>query len=175
MIGFQPTGAIEGVVITGRLGDGLSIIARGQTARLAVVSDDSVIAVGEDVACEFETVAVESYRNLLQGQGWVRVFSEALPFSATTRAHASAVISAVAHEGPTVTVNGQPAQFAIVADDGAVIVVGEVVANEAEAVAVNTYRNVLIELGYLKVLDPHGPPPPKSVSVRAKSRSTKPR
>jgi hypothetical protein len=152
LIGTQPTGAIEGIVITGRLGDGPSIIARGQTARLAVVLDDCVIAVGEDVAREFETVAMESYRNLLRGHGWVRVLSEALPFSVATLARASTVISAVSHKGPTVTVDGQPAQFAIIADHGVMFAVGQVVAREVEAVVVNAYRDYLIELGLLRRL-----------------------
>lgn len=141
LIGTQPTGAIEGVVITDRLGDGLSIKAHGRAARLAVVLGDSVIVDGEDVAHEFEAVAVDSYRNLLQGQGWVRVFSNEL--SCTAVAHVSAVVSAVSHERPIVTVGGERAQFAIVAEDGTIAAVGEVVAREAEAVAVNAYRDFL--------------------------------
>ena len=69
-----------------------------------------------------------------------------------TGAIAGVVISAVAHEGLTVTANGRPARLAIVADDGTVIAAGDQVAREAEAVAVNSYRNTLRLQGHLRVL-----------------------
>ena len=73
------------------------------------------------------------------------------------------VISAVSHEGLTVTVNGKPAKLAIVTDDGQVIAAGDVVAREAEAVAVNCYRNILQGKGFLRVLSvPLGGAPPKA-------------
>lgn len=61
------------------------------------------------------------------------------------------VISAVSHEGLSVTVNGKPARLAILTDDGQVIAVGEQVAREAEAVALNCYRNFLKGQGHLRV------------------------
>ena len=61
------------------------------------------------------------------------------------------VISAVAHEGLTVTVDGKPARLAIVTDDGQVVAAGPQVAREAEAVAVNCYRGLLMGQGYLRV------------------------
>lgn len=61
------------------------------------------------------------------------------------------VISAVSHEGLRVTVNGKPARLAILTDDGQVIASGENVAKEAEAVALNCYRNFLKGQGYLRV------------------------
>lgn len=61
------------------------------------------------------------------------------------------VISAVAHEGLSVTVNGKPARLAILTDDGQIIAAGNQVAREAEAVALNCYRNFLKGQGYLRV------------------------
>lgn len=65
---------------------------------------------------------------------------------------AGVIISAVSHEGLSVTVNGKPARLAIVTDDGQVIAMGDQVAREAEAVAVNSYRSLLKGTGHLRVL-----------------------
>jgi hypothetical protein len=62
------------------------------------------------------------------------------------------VISAVSHEGLSVMVNGKPARLAVVTDDGRVIAAGADVAREAEAVAVNSYRQFLKGKGFLRVL-----------------------
>lgn len=62
------------------------------------------------------------------------------------------VISAVSHEGLTVTVDGKRAKLAIVTEDGCVIASGEQVAREAEAVAINCYRGFLQGKGFLRVL-----------------------
>jgi hypothetical protein len=67
------------------------------------------------------------------------------------------VISAVAHEGLTVTVDGKPARLAIVLDDGTVVAAGTDVAREAQAVAVNLYRGFLKGNGHLRVLSPSIP------------------
>lgn len=64
------------------------------------------------------------------------------------------VISAVAHEGLTVTVDGKPAKLAVVLDDGTVVAAGRPVAKEAQAVAVNLYRAFLRGNGHLRVLKP---------------------
>lgn len=61
------------------------------------------------------------------------------------------VISAVSHEGLCVTVDGKPARLAILSEDGHVIAVGDQVAREVEAVALNNYRNFLKGKGYLRV------------------------
>ena len=53
------------------------------------------------------------------------------------------VISAVSHEGISVTVDGKAARLAILTDDGRVIAAGKQVAKEVEAVALNSYRNFL--------------------------------
>ncbi len=72
------------------------------------------------------------------------------------------VISAVSHEGLRATVNGKPARLAIILDDGTVVSAGDDVAREAEAVAVNCYRNMLRLKGHLRVLSvPLAPTPPK--------------
>lgn len=68
-----------------------------------------------------------------------------------TGAIAGALISAVAHEGLTVTVDGRPARLAIVTDDGKVFAAGDLVAREAQAVAVNAYRSFLKAQGHLRV------------------------
>jgi hypothetical protein len=62
------------------------------------------------------------------------------------------VISAVSHEGLTVTVDGKPARLAIVTEDGRVIAAGPQVAREAESVAINSYRNTLKAKGFLRVM-----------------------
>lgn len=78
-----------------------------------------------------------------------------------------AVISAVSHEGLTVTVNGKPATLAIVTEDGKVFAQGPAVAREVEAVAINSYVNLLKGQGYVRVIgDPLKPaaneaPPPQ--------------
>lgn len=64
------------------------------------------------------------------------------------------VITAVAHEGLTVTVNGRPALLAVVLDDGTVVASGRPVAKEAQAVAVNLYRQFLKGMGHLRVVSP---------------------
>lgn len=74
MIGTQPTGALEGVVISTVAHEGLSVTVDGKPARLAVVTDDGqVVAAGELVAREAEAVAINGYRSFLQGQGHLRV------------------------------------------------------------------------------------------------------
>lgn len=69
-----------------------------------------------------------------------------------TGAIAGVVISAVAHEGLRVTIGGRRARLAIVDDTGQVIAAGDDVAREAEAVAVNAYRGLLLGQGHLRVL-----------------------
>lgn len=61
------------------------------------------------------------------------------------------VISAVSHEGLSVTYNGKPARLAILDDDGHIIAQGNQVAREAEAVSLNCYRNFLKGQGFLRV------------------------
>lgn len=77
MIGAQPEGAITGVVITAVSHEGLKVTVNGKPARLAILSEDGrVIAEGDDVAREAEAVALNCYRNFLQGQGHLRVHAE---------------------------------------------------------------------------------------------------
>ena len=63
-----------------------------------------------------------------------------------------AIISAVSHEGLSVTVDGKPAQLAIITEDGHIFAAGEKVAREVEAVAINKYRDYLLATGRLRVL-----------------------
>lgn len=77
MIGNQPVGAIDGVVISAVSHEGLVVTINGKRARLAIISDDGkVIAAGDQVAQEAEAVAVNSYRQLMQGKGHLRVLSK---------------------------------------------------------------------------------------------------
>ena len=61
------------------------------------------------------------------------------------------VITAVAHEGLRVLVNGRPARLAIVDENGAIVAEGDRVAREAEAVAINEYKATMRGLGHLRV------------------------
>lgn len=80
MIGTQPTGAIAGVVISTVGHEGLSVTVDGRPGQLAVVDEAGrVISLGRMVAREVEAVAVNGYRQLLQGQGHLRVHSSPLP------------------------------------------------------------------------------------------------
>lgn len=77
MIGTQPTGAIEGVIISAVSHEGLTVTVNGRRCRLAIVDDDgTVIAAGDQVAREAEAVAVNNYRSFLQGKGFLRVLSK---------------------------------------------------------------------------------------------------
>lgn len=77
MIGTQSTGRIDGVVISGVSHEGLTVTVNGRPAKLAIVTDDgTVIAAGAHVAREAEAVAVNVYRQLLQGKGFMRVMSK---------------------------------------------------------------------------------------------------
>jgi citrate lyase synthetase len=62
------------------------------------------------------------------------------------------IISAVSHEGLSVTVDGCPARLAVVTDDGKVIACGQDVAREAEAVAVSSYKHTMQGKGFFRVL-----------------------
>lgn len=62
------------------------------------------------------------------------------------------IISAVAHEGLSVTVDGKPARLAVVLEDGTVVAAGREVAREVQAVAVNLHREFLKGNGHLRVL-----------------------
>ncbi|KZK28298.1 hypothetical protein A4F85_10865 [Delftia sp. GW456-R20] len=76
MIGTQPTGAIDGVQISAVSHEGLTVSINGKPGRLAIISDDGqIIAAGKDVAREAQAVAVNCYRNFLQGKGFLRILS----------------------------------------------------------------------------------------------------
>lgn len=79
MIGTQPTGAIQGVVITAVAHEGLSVLVDGKPGRLAIVDEaGNVITASPMVAREAEAVALNSYRNFLQAKGHLRVHSKPL-------------------------------------------------------------------------------------------------
>ena len=62
------------------------------------------------------------------------------------------MICATSHEGLQVLVNGKPARLAIVDEGGHVLAAGDDVAREAEAVALNNFRNTMLGKGYLRTL-----------------------
>jgi len=73
--GDRPTGAIEGVVISAVIHEGLTVTFNGRPARLAVVTEDGcVVASGPQVAHEAEAVAHNSLRAFWKGQGHLRVY-----------------------------------------------------------------------------------------------------
>lgn len=89
MIGTQPTGAIAGVIISAVSHEGLSVTVDGKPAHLAVVNEaGEVIAMGSQVAREAEAVAVNNYRQFLQGKGYLRVMGK--PISVQASAHQGA-------------------------------------------------------------------------------------
>lgn len=76
MIGEQQTGAIDGVVISAVAHEGLTVQVKGGRGRLAVLDEaGNVVAAGDDLAAEVESVAIQAYRNLLKGTGHLRVLS----------------------------------------------------------------------------------------------------
>jgi hypothetical protein len=62
------------------------------------------------------------------------------------------VICATSHEGLQVLANGRPARLAIVDESGHVLASGDDVAREAEAVALNNFRNAMMGKGFLRTL-----------------------
>lgn len=77
MIGDQPTGTIQGVVISAVAHEQLSVLVDGQPASLAVVTEDGrIVASGVEVAREARAVSVNCYRNFLKGTGRLRVLSK---------------------------------------------------------------------------------------------------
>lgn len=79
MIGTQPTGAIQGVVITAVAHEGLTVLVDGKPGRLAIVDEaGNVVTASPMVAREAEAVAQNALRNLWKGQGYLRVHSQPL-------------------------------------------------------------------------------------------------
>lgn len=76
MIGQQPVGAVNHLVISAVSHEGLRVLFNGKPARLAIITDDGqVVASGAEVAREAEAVAVNAYRGFLKGQGFLKVLS----------------------------------------------------------------------------------------------------
>jgi hypothetical protein len=81
MVGTQPTGAVPGVVISSQISEGLTVKANGRRARLAVIDDEGhILASGDQVAREAEAVAINAYRNFLEGEMRLVVSSKPIPF-----------------------------------------------------------------------------------------------
>lgn len=77
MIGTQKTGTVPGVIISAVAHEGLTVLVDGKPARLAVITDDGqIVAAGPDVAREARAVSINCYRQVMQGQGHLRVLSK---------------------------------------------------------------------------------------------------
>ncbi|KAB7773695.1 hypothetical protein RAB70_17655 [Xanthomonas sontii] len=77
MIGNQRTGRLPGVVMHATSHEGLVVDVDGKRARLAIIdADGKVIAAGAEVASEAEAVALNNYRNMLQGKGFLRTYGK---------------------------------------------------------------------------------------------------
>jgi hypothetical protein len=93
MVGDQPTGAIEGIVISAVSHEGLQVSVDGKPARLAVALDDgTIIAAGEDVAREGKR-------------------SRSTPTVAFSRARASCVSSVILWRHARDSLDGQPFRY----------------------------------------------------------------
>lgn len=62
------------------------------------------------------------------------------------------VILATSHQGLQVLVDGRSARLAIIDEGGHILAAGADVAREAEAVALNNFRNTMLGKGYLKTI-----------------------
>jgi hypothetical protein len=62
------------------------------------------------------------------------------------------IVSAVIYEGLKIEIDGKPAHLAVVDEHGKVMAMGQDVADEVEAVAINCYRAFLKGEGHLRVL-----------------------
>ena len=69
-----------------------------------------------------------------------------------TGAIAGVVLTAVAHEGLRVTVDGRPGRLAVLDDAGNIVSSSPLVAREAESVVLNMHRNFLQGQGHLRVM-----------------------
>jgi hypothetical protein len=70
---------LNGIVISAVSHEGLAVTVNGKTAKLAIVLDNGeIVAIGDAVAREAEIIAVESYKNMIKGQGYLRVMSKPL-------------------------------------------------------------------------------------------------
>lgn len=77
MIGIPEVGSLEKVVMSGKVGEGLTITtAEGKPAQLAVVDEEGrVIESGPQVAREAWNVTLATYKNFRMAQGYYRVLT----------------------------------------------------------------------------------------------------
>lgn len=80
MIGEQKTGTLQGIVLSMASHEDISVEVGGAPGKLAVLDGDgAVVASGDQVAREVRGVVVNSYRNFLQGQGYLRARAQFTP------------------------------------------------------------------------------------------------
>lgn len=85
MIGTLTTGAIPGVHIQSAVHEGLTVTINGRPGTLAILDEaGTIIATGSNVAQEAEAVAINCYKNMLRGQGHLRILSA--PIAVLTKA-----------------------------------------------------------------------------------------
>lgn len=83
LIGDQPTGLVDGVVISATANQGLSVTVDGKPARLAVVTEDGKFVDATEIAKEAFAVSINAYRDFLRGEGHLRTLSK--PISGLSR------------------------------------------------------------------------------------------
>lgn len=82
MIGTQPTGALQGIVICATSHEGLQVLVNGKPARLAIVDErGQVLAAGAEVAREAEAVALNNFCNTMMGKGYMRTLGKPIAIS----------------------------------------------------------------------------------------------
>ncbi|WP_225861164.1 hypothetical protein [Ideonella benzenivorans] len=158
MTGLQAQGRLKayGVKLTGTH-EHVAVAVNSAPATLAVLdSDGGIVCQGEVVAAVAALVSVNGYRQFLRAKGWERIGSEIKEPAAL---FAVARISTVSHEGlrvelldPSGGVSSCPGALAILDGTGRVIVSGQDVADEVEAVMVRGYRDYLKAGGWLRTL-----------------------
>lgn len=78
MIGIPETNTLALAIISAVCFEGLRVQTKdGRPAKLAIIDEDgNIIEAGEAVAKEAWNVTLASYKNMMIGQGHLRVFSE---------------------------------------------------------------------------------------------------
>lgn len=154
-MGGEKVGRLEshGVTVRGEL-DALrvAVTVNDKAARLAVLTAEGEVGCESDaLAREVLAMTVKFYRNYLGAEGWLAATGTPLP---TVE---GIVVRADQFNGLSVTVNGQPARLAVVAEGGVVVAEGDAVTEEAFAASINLYREFLRDNGLLR--DVYNPRP----------------
>lgn len=91
MIVIPKPGTLPGIVVSAVSHEGLSVTVDGRPGRLAILNEaGEIVASGSHVAREVEAVALMSYRQFLQGKGYLRVVGKPIDASNEGRKGAAA-------------------------------------------------------------------------------------